>query len=144
MRTHEHGIVKLDRCVFPLVQIEPQRYLVPNKVSLEKETVRNVIRDGRLTIGSNSSAVVQYGQKIGSMEGEVIQLSPEEIEFIGFMHVNWVNRVIGTDETITVLAVSNNTASRNVVMGRREEVLFKNSCLAPVSGSITDPSKFKL
>ncbi len=60
------------------------------------------------------------------MEGEVIQLSPEEIEFIGFMHVNWVNRVIGNDETITVLVLSNNTASRNVVMAEEKKALFKN------------------
>ncbi len=104
--------------------------------------MKNPIHDGRLIIGCNSSAVVRFGQKIGSLEGEVIQLSPEEIEFIGSMHVTWVNRVIGKEETITVLVLSNNTASRNVVMAEEKKALFKNSCLAPVSGSIRNPSKF--
>ncbi len=80
-----------------------------------------------------TSAVLSFGRKISCLDGEVIQPSQEEIEFIGSMHVNWVNLVIGDDESITVLGVSHNTSSRNVVMVEEKTGIFKNTCFAPVS-----------
>ncbi len=141
-RTHKHGILKLDQCIYPMVQIEPQRYILPNKDSLVKGAVPNDIQDGLLLIGKNSSAVLRFGRKISSLDGEVMQLSPEEIEFIGNMHVNWVNRIIGEEETITVLEVSHNTSSRNLVMYKQKSDLYAKTCLKPVPETITRPSKF--
>ncbi len=74
LRTNENGILKLDRGVHPLVQIEPQRYLLPNKHSLTGGTFPNLIHDGRLTIECTSSTVVLFLCKKGSLEGAMMQL----------------------------------------------------------------------